>query len=117
MDDQLEISETNKEKNQIIVNKKYKFNLWYITNNTKIFQCTKCKTVKKCKFYIILNDNNKVIKYENKQNKHTHPGKEYDAPVSIVKHKIKNEIRKTSIPFDINPKHIYNEISEDIGLI
>ena len=29
MDDQLEISETNKEKNQIIVNQKYKFNLWY----------------------------------------------------------------------------------------
>ena len=81
MDDQLEISETNKEKNQIIVNGKYKFNLWYITNNTKIFQCTKCKTVKKCKSYIILNDNNKVIKYENK---HTHPGKEYDASVSIV---------------------------------
>ena len=33
------------------------------------------------------------------------------------KHKMKNEIRKTSIPFDINPKHIYNEISEEIGLI
>ncbi|KAG4091499.1 hypothetical protein H8356DRAFT_1430349 [Neocallimastix lanati (nom. inval.)] len=114
MDDQLEISETNKEKNQIIVNRKYKFNLWYITNNTKIFKCTKYKTVKKCKSYIILNDNNKVIKYENK---HTHPGKEYDASVSIVKHKMKNEIRKTSIPFDINPKHIYNEISEEIGLI
>ena len=56
MDDQLEISETNKEKNQIIVNKKYKFNLWYITNSTKVFKCT---------IYIILNDNNKVIKYEN----------------------------------------------------
>ncbi|KAL6605408.1 hypothetical protein U3516DRAFT_757533 [Neocallimastix sp. 'constans'] len=55
-----------------------------------------------------------IIKYENK---HTHPGKEYDASVSIVKHKMKNEIRKTSIPFDINPKHIYNEISEEIGLI
>ncbi|KAG4090835.1 hypothetical protein H8356DRAFT_1335733 [Neocallimastix lanati (nom. inval.)] len=95
--------ETNKEKNQIIVNRKYKFNLWYITNNTKIFKCTKYKTVKKCKSYIILNDNNKVIKYENK---HTHPGKEYDASVSIVEHKMKNEIRKTSIPFDINPKHI-----------
>ncbi|KAL6628318.1 hypothetical protein U3516DRAFT_740423 [Neocallimastix sp. 'constans'] len=77
MDDQLEISETNKEKNQIIL--------------------------KKCKSYIILNDNNKVIKYENK---HTHPGKEYDASVSIIKHKMKNEIRKTSIQFDINPKHI-----------
>ncbi|KAG4103298.1 hypothetical protein H8356DRAFT_1644212 [Neocallimastix lanati (nom. inval.)] len=114
MDDQLEISETNKEKNQIIVNKKYKFNLRYITNSTKVFKCTEYKTVKKCKSYIILNDNNKVIKYENK---HTHPGKEYDASVSIVKHKMKNEIRKTSIPFDINPKHIYNEISEEIGLI
>jgi len=30
---------------------------------------------------------------------------------------MKNEIRKTSIPFDINPKHIYNEIFEEIGLI
>ncbi|KAL6621536.1 hypothetical protein U3516DRAFT_504919, partial [Neocallimastix sp. 'constans'] len=114
MDDKLEISETNKEKNQIIVNRKYKFNLWYIRNNTKVFKCTEYKTVKKCKSYLILNDNNKVIKYENK---HTHPGKEYDASVSIVKHKMKNEIRKTSIPFDINPKHIYNEISEEIGLI
>ncbi|KAG4099942.1 hypothetical protein H8356DRAFT_1663096, partial [Neocallimastix lanati (nom. inval.)] len=45
-----------------------------------IFKCTEYKTVKKCKSYIILNDNNKVIKYENK---HTHTGKEYDASVSI----------------------------------
>ncbi|KAG4092898.1 hypothetical protein H8356DRAFT_1701045, partial [Neocallimastix lanati (nom. inval.)] len=102
MDDQLEISETSKEKNQIIVNRKYKFNLRYITNNTKVFKCTEYKTFKTCKSYIVLNDNNKVIKYENK---HTHPGKEYDASVSIVKHKMKNEIRKTSIPYDINPKH------------
>ncbi|KAG4084283.1 hypothetical protein H8356DRAFT_1377962 [Neocallimastix lanati (nom. inval.)] len=83
MDDQLEIIETNKEKNQIIVNKKYKFNLWYITNSTKVFKCTEYKTVKKCKSYIILNDNNKVIKYENK---HTHPGKEYDVSVSIIRY-------------------------------
>ncbi|KAG4106310.1 hypothetical protein H8356DRAFT_1323758 [Neocallimastix lanati (nom. inval.)] len=69
---------------------------------TKVFKCTEYKTFKK------------LIKYENK---HTHPGKKYDASVSIVKHKMKNEIRKTSIPFDINPKHIYNEISEEIGLI
>ena len=56
MDDQLEISETNKEKNQIIVNRKYKFNLWYITNNTKriplyhrivhpLFASTLCKEI------------------------------------------------------------------------
>ncbi|KAL6625208.1 hypothetical protein U3516DRAFT_794770 [Neocallimastix sp. 'constans'] len=90
MDDQLEISEINKEKNKIIVNKKYKFN------------------------FMVYNESYKIINYENK---HTHPGKENDASVSIVKHKMKNEIRKTSIPFDINPKHIYNEISEEIGLI
>ncbi|KAG4101858.1 hypothetical protein H8356DRAFT_1652677, partial [Neocallimastix lanati (nom. inval.)] len=44
------------------------------------------KPLKNVKSYIILNDNNKVIKYENK---HTHPGKEYDASVSIVEHKMK----------------------------
>ncbi|ORY44267.1 hypothetical protein LY90DRAFT_509704 [Neocallimastix californiae] len=27
------------------------------------------------------------------------------------------KLEKTTIPFDINPKHIYNEISEEIGLI
>ena len=38
MDDQLEISETNKEKNQIIVNKKYKFNFIniYSKKNNKV---------------------------------------------------------------------------------
>jgi len=50
MDGQLEISETNRERNQIIVNRKYKFNLWYIMNNTKVFKCTEYKTVNKCKF-------------------------------------------------------------------
>ncbi|OUM70671.1 hypothetical protein PIROE2DRAFT_1212 [Piromyces sp. E2] len=73
MNDQLEISETNKERNQIIVNRKYKFNLWYITNNNiKVFKCTEYKTANKCKSYITLNDNDKVIKYENK---HTHSRK------------------------------------------
>jgi len=46
MDYQLEISETNKEKNQIIVNKKYKFNLWYITNSTKVFKVLNIKPLK-----------------------------------------------------------------------
>jgi len=70
MDDQLEISETSKEKNQIIVNRKYKFNLWYLTNNTKVFKCVlNIKQLKNVNLNIILNDN-KVIKHENK---HTHP--------------------------------------------
>ncbi|KAG4105852.1 hypothetical protein H8356DRAFT_1322365 [Neocallimastix lanati (nom. inval.)] len=65
-------------------------NLRYITNNTKVFKCNEYKIVKKCKSYIILNDNYKVIKYENK---HTCPGKEYDAS-AIVTPSFKKEKEK-----------------------
>jgi len=65
MDDQLEISETNKEKNHIIVNRKYKFNLWYITSKTKVFKCTEYKTIKKCKSYIICIFNNNNYLFDN----------------------------------------------------
>ncbi len=47
----------------------------------------------------------------------THPEKEYDASISIAKHKFKEEIRKTLAPFDIKRKRIYNEISQEIGFI
>jgi len=30
---------------------------------------------------------------------------------------MKNEIRKRSIPFDIKPKRLYNEISQEMGFI
>jgi len=38
MDDQLEISEINKEKNKIIVNKKYKFNFMVYNESYKSIQ-------------------------------------------------------------------------------
>ncbi|KAG4085414.1 hypothetical protein H8356DRAFT_1340608 [Neocallimastix lanati (nom. inval.)] len=108
MDDQLEISETSKEKNKIIINRNYKFNLWYITNNTKL---------KNLNLKIILNDNNKVIKYENK---HTHPGKEYDNEISeeirlicseynSIKSQISRYIKKQLLP-DISK---FNEIPDE----
>ncbi|KAG4105017.1 hypothetical protein H8356DRAFT_925886, partial [Neocallimastix lanati (nom. inval.)] len=46
-----------------------------------------------------------------------HLQKEFDASISIVKHKIKVEIRKSSIPLDIKPKPILNEVSQEIGFI
>jgi len=30
---------------------------------------------------------------------------------------MKNEIRKRSIPFDIKPKHLYSEITQEMGFI
>ena len=37
--------------------------------------------------------------------------------ISVAKHKIKEEIRKNSIPIDIKPKHIFNAVSQEMGLI
>ena len=34
-----------------------------------------------------------------------------------MKHKIKVGIEKSSIPFDIKIKHLYNKISKEMGLI
>ncbi|ORX76120.1 hypothetical protein BCR32DRAFT_284529 [Anaeromyces robustus] len=34
---------------------------------------------------------------------------------SLVKHKIKHEIRRSSVPFDLKPKRLYDEISPEMG--
>ena len=43
--------------------------------------------------------------------------KEIDVPISVAKHKIKEEIKKNSIPMDIKPKHIFNAVSQEMELI
>ncbi len=48
---------------------------------------------------------------------HNHLEKEFEASISITKHKIKEEIRKSSTPFDIKPKRIFDEISKEVGFI
>ncbi|ORX76040.1 hypothetical protein BCR32DRAFT_284617 [Anaeromyces robustus] len=73
---EIEISETNRENEQIIINRKYKFNL-----------SSKRK------------DNSKI----------------YKSTTSLVKHKIKYEIRRSLFPFDIKPKRLYDEISPEMG--
>ncbi|KAL6621937.1 hypothetical protein U3516DRAFT_795646 [Neocallimastix sp. 'constans'] len=67
----------------------------------------------KCKSFIILNNKKKILKYDSS---HNHPKKEYDVSLSIMKHKIKNGIEKSSIPFEMRficPE--YNSIKSQIS--
>ena len=44
----IDVSESNKGKEQIIINKKYKFNFSYIIkDNSKVYKCTKYKKINK----------------------------------------------------------------------
>ncbi|KAL6611477.1 hypothetical protein U3516DRAFT_782459 [Neocallimastix sp. 'constans'] len=68
------------------------------TNRGK--ECTEYKTLNKCKSFIILIDNKEVLNYDSS---HNHPGNEINAFKSLIKHKIKDEIKKSLIP-DIKSK-------------
>ena len=111
----IDISEKNRGKKQTIIDIKFKYNFSKLKKyKTKIYRCTEYKTLNKCKSFIILNDNKEVLKYECS---HNHPGNEINASKSLMKHKIKDEIRKSSIPSDIKTKRIFDEISQEIGYI
>ncbi|KAL6632924.1 hypothetical protein U3516DRAFT_792057 [Neocallimastix sp. 'constans'] len=111
----IDISESNKGKEQIIINKKYKFNFSYKRkDNSKVYKCTEYKKINKCKSFIILNDKKEILKYNSS---HNHPENEYDVSLSIMKHKINDGIEKSSIPFGIKIKPLYNKISKEMGLI
>ncbi|KAG4097743.1 hypothetical protein H8356DRAFT_1425183 [Neocallimastix lanati (nom. inval.)] len=112
---EIEISEKNRGNEQIIINKKHKFNFSFQRKDkSKIYRCTEYKTLNKCKSLIILNDKKEVLKYESL---HNHLEKEIDVSISVAKHKIKEEIKKKSILMDIKPKHIFNAVSQEMGLI
>jgi len=111
----IDVNESNKEKEQIIINKKYKFNFSYIRkDNSKVYKCTEYKKINKCKSFVILNDKKEILKYDSS---HNHTEKKYNVSLSIMKHKIKNGIEKISIPFGIKMKPLYNKISKEMGLI
>ncbi|ORY12375.1 hypothetical protein LY90DRAFT_518355 [Neocallimastix californiae] len=93
---EIEISKTNRGKEQIILNRKYKFNL-----------SSKRKDNSK-------NINNQILEYDDS---HNHLENKFGAAKSIVKNKIKDEISKSSIPFNVNIKRTYDEISQGMGLI
>jgi len=112
---EIEFSETNRGRQQVIVNRKYKFNFSSLRkNNSKVFRCTEYKTVNKCKSLVILNGNNEVIRYDST---HNHLEKEVDVSLSIAKHKIRDEIRKSSNLFDVKPKRLFNEVYHEMGFI
>ncbi|ORX78183.1 hypothetical protein BCR32DRAFT_282500 [Anaeromyces robustus] len=108
--EKIEFSETNRGKKQLIINKKYKFNL----SLKKKDNSKQINTANKCKSFIILNDKNEILKYESF---HNHLEKEFDASLLLIKHKIKEEIRKSTIPMDLKPRRIYNEVSQNMGFI
>ncbi|KAG4094152.1 hypothetical protein H8356DRAFT_1311265 [Neocallimastix lanati (nom. inval.)] len=109
------ISESNKGEEQIIINKQYKFNFSHSRkDNSRVYKCTEYKKNNKCKSFIILNNEKEILKYESLYN---HPGNEYSVSLSVMKHKIKDEIKKHSNPFDIKRKRLYNEISKEMGFI
>jgi len=68
----------------------------------------------KRKSFIILNDKKEILKYDSS---HNHPEKEYDVYLFIMKHKIKDGIEKSSIPYGIKIKHLYNKISKKMRFI
>ncbi|KAL6593588.1 hypothetical protein U3516DRAFT_767041 [Neocallimastix sp. 'constans'] len=66
---EIEISETNRGNEQIIINKKHKFNFSFQRKDkSKIYRCTEYKILNKCKSLIILNDKKEILKYENLHN-------------------------------------------------
>ncbi|KAL6589672.1 hypothetical protein U3516DRAFT_819581 [Neocallimastix sp. 'constans'] len=112
---EIEISKTNRGKEQIILNRKYKFNLSSKRkDNSKKYKCTEYKTLNQCPSFIILNNENQILEYDDS---HNHLENKFGAAKSIVKNKIKDEISKSSIPFNVNIKRTYDEISQDMGLI
>ncbi|ORY22072.1 hypothetical protein LY90DRAFT_515697 [Neocallimastix californiae] len=112
---EIEISKTNRGKEQIILNRKYKFNLSSKRkDNSKKYKCTEYKTLNQCPSFIILNNENQILEYDDS---HNHLENKFGAAKSIVKNKIKDEISKSSIPFNVNIKRIYDKISQGMGLI
>jgi len=105
---EIELSETNRGKKQIIIGKKYIFNFLYLKrDNSKVYRCTEYKTSRKCNSFIVLNDNDKVLKYKSN---HNHLEREYNVALSIIKHKANNKIKKRASPFDLKPKCLFDEI-------
>ncbi|KAL6608912.1 hypothetical protein U3516DRAFT_873222 [Neocallimastix sp. 'constans'] len=105
---EIEISKTNRGKEQIILNRKYK------KDNSKKYKCTEYKTLNQSPSFIILNNENQILEYDDS---HNHLENKFGAAKSIVKNKIKDEISKSSISFNVNIKRTYDEISQGMGLI
>ena len=81
---EIEISKTNRGKEQIILNKEYKFNLSFKrkANSIKKYKCTEYKTLNKYSSFIILNNENQILEYDDS---HNHLENKFETAKSIVK--------------------------------
>jgi len=61
----IEISKTIRGKEQVILDKKYKFNFSSKKGDLKKYKCTEYKTLNNCPSFIILNDKNEPLEYNN----------------------------------------------------
>ncbi|ORY22802.1 hypothetical protein LY90DRAFT_631656 [Neocallimastix californiae] len=61
-----------------------------------------------------INSINQILEYDDS---HNHLENKFEAAKSIVKNKITDEILNSSIPFNVNIKRKYDEISQGLGLI
>ncbi|KAL6632239.1 hypothetical protein U3516DRAFT_871981 [Neocallimastix sp. 'constans'] len=76
---------TNRRKEQVIINRKFKFNFSILKKNySKVYRCTEYRTKNKCKFFIILNDKKETLKNEDLHN-HNHLEKESQIARNINK--------------------------------
>ncbi|KAG4090820.1 hypothetical protein H8356DRAFT_953975, partial [Neocallimastix lanati (nom. inval.)] len=80
----------------------------------KKYKCKEYKTLNQCLSFIILNNENQILEYDDSNN---HLENKFGAAKSVVKNKIKDEISNSSIPFNVNIKRKYDEISQGMGLI
>ncbi|KAL6621785.1 hypothetical protein U3516DRAFT_745080 [Neocallimastix sp. 'constans'] len=63
---------------------------------------------------IKLKTNKEMLQYDGV---HNYFEQKINDSLSLIKYKIKKEIKKSSIPFNIKPKRVFNQISQDIGFI
>ena len=108
-----EVSETNRGKKQIVIDRKYKFNFLYkMADNTVKYRCTHYKTDYECKSFVIINDKKEIIKY---YNKHNHLEENHNAKMSLLKHDLYESIRKNEFSLGTKPKFIFNKKSRIRG--
>ena len=103
----MKLVKPSEEKNKLLLTESTN-SIFHIKRLIKIYRCTHYKTDYKCKSFIILNDDNKIIKY---YNNHNHLEEDYNATMSLLKHEINKSIRdETSL--GMKPKLLYNNIEE-----
>ncbi|KAL6618628.1 hypothetical protein U3516DRAFT_746938 [Neocallimastix sp. 'constans'] len=76
----------------------------------KKYKCTKYKILNKCQSFIILNNENQTLEYDDS---HNYLENKFEATKSIVKNKIK--ISNSSISFNINIKRKYDKIFQGMA--